>query len=180
MRAQYLLGGEQPSMLTAQNAIRDIKNDSQPVPVTVERIINEVARTFNVSPEDIRSSKRTAQISKARQVAIYVVRDITGLPMKAIGNEFGTRDHSTVVYAIQKVESLMEKDSSYREHDKGYHQKYQRLIFLNRFQHFLHISFSSKSLGFSAPGLKMLKNILTPFFRFYFLSTAFPHFLDII
>ena len=74
MRAQYLLGGEQPSMLTAQNAIRDIKNDSQPVPVTVERIINEVARTFNVSPEDIRSSKRTAQISKARQVAIYVVR----------------------------------------------------------------------------------------------------------
>lgn len=114
MRAQYLLGGEQPSMLTAQNAIRDIKNDSQPVPVTVERIINEVARTFNVSPEDIRSSKRTAQISKARQVAIYVVRDITGLPMKAIGNEFGTRDHSTVVYAIQKVESLMEKDSSYR------------------------------------------------------------------
>lgn len=114
MRAQYLLGGEQPSMLTAQNAIRDIKNDSQPVPVTVERIINEVARTFNVSPEDIRSSKRTAQISKARQVAIYVVRDITGLPMKAIGNEFGTRDHSTVVYAIQKVESSMEKDSSYR------------------------------------------------------------------
>ena len=114
MRAQYLLGGEQPSMLTAQNAIRDIKNDSQPVPVTVERIINEVARTFNVSPEDIRSSKRTAQISRARQVAIYVVRDITGLPMKAIGNEFGTRDHSTVVYAIQKVESSMEKDSSYR------------------------------------------------------------------
>jgi len=43
-----------------------------------------------------------------------VVRDIAGLPMKAIGNEFGTRDHSTVVYAIQKVESLMEKDSSYR------------------------------------------------------------------
>jgi chromosomal replication initiator protein len=114
MRAQYLLGGEQPSMLTAQNAIRDIKNDSQPVPVTVERIINEVSRTLNVSPEDIRSSKRTANISKARQVAIYVVRDITGLPMKAIGSEFGTRDHSTVVYAIQKVESLMEKDSSYK------------------------------------------------------------------
>lgn len=114
MRAQYLLGGEQPSMLTAQNAIRDIKNDSQPVPVTVEKIINEVARTFNISPDDIRSSKRTAQISKARQVAIFVVRDITGLPMKAIGNEFGTRDHSTVVYAIQKVESLMEKDSSYK------------------------------------------------------------------
>ncbi|HHV50671.1 MAG TPA: chromosomal replication initiator protein DnaA [Candidatus Avimonas sp.] len=114
IRAQCLLGGEQPSMLTAQNAIRDIKNDSQPVPVTVERIISEVARTLNVTPEDIRSSKRTAQISKARQVAIYVVREITGLPMKSIGTEFGTRDHSTVVYAIQKVEALMQKDSSYK------------------------------------------------------------------
>ena len=55
MRAQYLLAGDQPSLLTAQNAIRDIRNDSQPVPITVERIITEVARTMNVTPEDIRS-----------------------------------------------------------------------------------------------------------------------------
>lgn len=114
MRAQYLLGGEQPSIITAQNAIRDIKNDSQPVPITVERIINEVSRTLNVTPDDIRSSKRSAPVSQARQVAIYVVRDITGLPMKAIGEEFGTRDHSTIVYAIQKVESRMVKDLSFK------------------------------------------------------------------
>lgn len=114
MRAQYLLAGEKPSLLTAQNAIRDIRNDSQPVPITVERIINEVARTMTVSPEDIRSTKRSAPISQARQVAAYVVRSITGLPMKSIGEEFGTRDHSTIVYAIQKVESRMEKDSSFK------------------------------------------------------------------
>ena len=53
MRAQCLLGGEQPTLLTAQNAIRDIRNDNQPVPITVEKIINEVARTMNVTPEDI-------------------------------------------------------------------------------------------------------------------------------
>ncbi len=114
IRAQYLLGGEQPSIITAQNAIRDIRNDSQPVPITVERIINEVSRTLNVTPDDIRSSKRSALISQARQVAIYVVRDITGLPMKAIGQEFGTRDHSTVVYAIKKVETRMQKDLSFK------------------------------------------------------------------
>ena len=84
MRAQYLLAGEQPTLVTAQNAIRDIRNDSQPVPITVERIINEVARTMTVTPEDIRSTKRSAPISQARQVAAYVVRSITGLPMKAI------------------------------------------------------------------------------------------------
>ena len=114
MRAQYLLAGEQPTLVTAQNAIRDIRNDSQPVPITVERIINEVARTMTVTPEDIRSTKRSAPISQARQVAAYVVRSITGLPMKAIGEEFGTRDHSTIVYAIQKVESRMAKDSSFK------------------------------------------------------------------
>ncbi len=114
MRAQYLLAGEQPTLVTAQNAIRDIRNDSQPVPITVERIINEVARTMTVTPEDIRSTKRSAPISQARQVAAYVVRSITGLPMKAIGEEFGARDHSTIVYAIQKVESRMAKDSSFK------------------------------------------------------------------
>jgi len=114
MRAQYLLAGEQPTLVTAQNAIRVIRNDSQPVPITVERIINEVARTMTVTPEDIRSTKRSAPISQARQVAAYVVRSITGLPMKAIGEEFGTRDHSTIVYAIQKVESRMAKDSSFK------------------------------------------------------------------
>lgn len=114
MRAQYLLAGEQPTLITAQNAIRDIRNDSQPVPITVERIINEVARTMTVTPEDIRSNKRSAPISQARQVAAYVVRSITGLPMKSIGEEFGTRDHSTIVYAIQKVEKKMKQDSSFK------------------------------------------------------------------
>jgi chromosomal replication initiator protein len=114
MRAQYLLGGEQPNLIAAQNAIRDIRNDNQPVPITVERIINEVARTMSVQPEDIRSSKHSAPISKARQVAAYVVRSITNLPMKSIGDEFGGRDHSTIVYAIQKVESQMAKDAAYK------------------------------------------------------------------
>jgi chromosomal replication initiator protein len=114
MQAQCLLQGESPSLLTAQAAIRDIKSDSQPVPLTVERIINEVARTMSVSPEDVRSNKRSSTISSARQVAEYVVRNITGLPMKAIGEEFGARDHSTVVYAIQKVEEKMAVNPSFK------------------------------------------------------------------
>lgn len=52
MRAQYLLNNEQPNLIAAQNAIRDIRNDNQPAPITVERIINEVARTMGVEPED--------------------------------------------------------------------------------------------------------------------------------
>ncbi len=113
IHAQCMLEGDTPTLLTAQAAIRDIKSDNQPVPITVERIITEVARTMSVTADDIRSNKHSATISAARQVAIYVVRNVTSLPMKAIGEEFGGRDHSTVVYALQKVEKRMETDTTF-------------------------------------------------------------------
>lgn len=111
LKARYLLEGENPSIATAQAAISDILNNDQPPPLTVEKIIEEVARTFGVSGEDIRSAKRSANISNARQVAVYVVREITQMSMSNIGEEFGGRDHSTIVYAIQQVEKNMKKDS---------------------------------------------------------------------
>ena len=111
MKAYYLLNGEPLSINTAQAAISDIINNDQPTPYTVEKIIDEVARTFGTTVEDIRSSKRSANISNARQVSIYVVREITQMPMTSIGKEFGGRDHSTIVYAIQQVEKLIARDA---------------------------------------------------------------------
>lgn len=115
LKAYKLLAGSPPSILIAQNAIRDILNDNQPLPVTVERIIAEVGRTYGVSPTDIRSNKRSAQISSARQSAMYIVREITQMSMSSIGEEFGGRDHSTVVYATQQVEKNMKTDLHYKE-----------------------------------------------------------------
>jgi chromosomal replication initiator protein len=107
IKAYNLLNGLSPSIATAQEAIKDILNDNQPVPVTVQRIIDEVSRTFSVTPEEIRGKMRSGSISIARQVAMYVVRDITQMSTTAIGDEFGHRDHATVVYAIQKVQKDM-------------------------------------------------------------------------
>ena len=115
LKAYKLLQGSKPSIITAQGAIRDILNDNQPVPVTVERIIAEVGRTYGISPQDIRSNKRSAQISAARQISIYIVREITQMSMSTIGEEFGGRDHSTVVYAVQQVEKNMANDIRYKE-----------------------------------------------------------------
>lgn len=109
--AYYLLQGKAPSINMAQAAISDIINNDQPTPVTIEKIIEEVARTFGVTPEDIRSENRRAQISNARQVAIYAVREITQIPYEAIGKEFGNRDHSTIVYALQQMDKKIAKDS---------------------------------------------------------------------
>ncbi len=107
MKAHHLLGGEPMGLQTAQLAISDILNNDQPPPVTIEKIIEEVARTFNVTADDIRSSKRSAAVSNARQISIYVVREITQLPLTSIGKEFGGRDHSTIVYALQQVEKTL-------------------------------------------------------------------------
>ncbi len=115
LKAYMVITESAPSIIVAQTAIREILSDEQPIPVTVDRIISEVARTYGVSPEDIRSKKRSAQISYARQIAIYIVREITQISMSSIGEEFGGRDHSTMVYAIQQVEKLIKKDPRCRD-----------------------------------------------------------------
>ena len=115
LNAYQQLAQTAPSIIIAQNAIRDILNDNQPIPVTVERIISEVGRTFGVSSADIRSTKRSSQISNARQISMYIIREITQMSMASIGEEFGGRDHSTVVYAINQVSKNMKQDSKYKE-----------------------------------------------------------------
>ena len=110
IKAYHLLNGQPYTIQTAQAAISDIINNDQPTPVTVEKIIDEVARTFGTTSNDIRSSRRSANISSARQVAMYVVREITDMSMEAIGQEFGGRDHSTVVYAIQQIDEKSARD----------------------------------------------------------------------
>ncbi len=113
INATYQLEKELPSLTMAQNAIRDVINDVQPTPITIERIIEEVARTFEVTAKDIKSPKRAAQISQARQVSMYVVREVTNLSYEEIGKEFG-RDHSTAIYAVQQVERNMKKRPDFR------------------------------------------------------------------
>lgn len=114
IKAYNLLAGDPPSIAIAQNAIRDILNDNQPIPVTVDKIIGEVSRTYGVTSEDIRGKLRSGNVSIARQVSMYVVREITQMSTSNIGEEFGGRDHSTVVYAIQKVENDMKVKPNFR------------------------------------------------------------------
>ncbi len=112
INALYIISGHQPSIMSAQKAINDILSDNQPLPVTIEKILNEVARTYGTSVENILSDKRNANISKARQAAMYIVREVTSLSMERIGEEFGGKHHSTVIYNIKECEKEMENNSS--------------------------------------------------------------------
>lgn len=114
LNAMYTVSQVKPTLGVAQSVIKDIVTDHQPIPVTVDKIINEVGKIYNIDPEEMRSRRRTANISQARKVAMYAIQDVTGMPYEAIGQEFHGRDHSTVVYAIQSVKEEMERDSGFR------------------------------------------------------------------
>ncbi len=115
LAAYSSIEGLQPVIGVAQNVIKDILSENQPLPVTVDKIISEVARTYNTSTEDLRSSKRTANISNARKLSMYIIREMTGMSMEDIGKEFGGRDHSTVVYAIGDIGKKMETNTRLAE-----------------------------------------------------------------
>ena len=114
MNALYMVSQIKPTIVVAQNVIKDIVSDHQPIPITVDKIISEAAKIYNVDPDEIRSPKRNSPVSSARKVAIYVIQEITGLPYETIGQEFSGRDHSTVVYAIKNVKEMMAKVSNFR------------------------------------------------------------------
>ncbi|MCQ2488382.1 MAG: chromosomal replication initiator protein DnaA [Clostridia bacterium] len=119
LNALCTISGHEPTVILAQKAIKDILSDNQPISVTIDKILNEVARTYNVSVENILSKKRTAEISNARQAAMYIVREITSLPMEKIGEEFGGKNHSTVIYSIKECEKAMETNSTTRATIQG-------------------------------------------------------------
>ncbi len=112
LNAQYIISGKEPNLLAAQNAIQDILSDNQPISVQVDNILSEVARTYDTTVDNIKSEKRNANISNARKAAMYIIREVTSLPMEKIGEIFGGKHHSTVIYGINKVEEAMDNDPS--------------------------------------------------------------------
>lgn len=116
LKAKSLLNNENPTLNSVQEVIADILNNDVPPEVTVERIIDEVARTYGMSPEDITKQKsKKANVSTARHIAIYITRELTNLTVKEIGILFGGRHYTTVLYSIQKITEMTEKDLKVKE-----------------------------------------------------------------
>lgn len=111
LHAICTFGEQEPTIGIAQSAIKDILNDVQPLPVTIKRVVDEVSRTTGVSVEDIYSKKRTANISNARKMCFYIIRSVTDMSFKAIGEEFN-KDHTTVIYNIEEMEKMLDINST--------------------------------------------------------------------
>jgi chromosomal replication initiator protein len=82
--------------------------------ITVDTIINATAENFNIKPEELLSKKRTQDIAMTRQTAMYLCRMLTDLSLPKIGEEFGGRDHTTVLHAFKKIDSIISKNSDFK------------------------------------------------------------------
>jgi chromosomal replication initiator protein len=103
------LNREPLSAELAEKVLSDILSDRQPRPVTADMILAATSAMFGFSEEDLRGKSRRRPLVTARQVGMYVVREMTDLSYPAIAREFGGRDHTTVMHAVEKVGALMKE-----------------------------------------------------------------------
>jgi chromosomal replication initiator protein len=100
---------------TAEVAIRDLVRTREPKRVRIEDIQKLVASRYNVSRADILSSRRTANVVRPRQIAMYLAKVLTLRSLPEIGRRFGGRDHTTVLHAVRKIEGLSGSDTALSE-----------------------------------------------------------------
>ncbi|HET7580542.1 MAG TPA: chromosomal replication initiator protein DnaA [Bacillales bacterium] len=95
----------------AAEALKDIIPSSKPKTITIHDIQSSVGEHYNVRLEDFAAKKRTKSIAFPRQIAMYLSREMTDFSLPKIGQEFGGRDHTTVIHAHEKISNLLLTDN---------------------------------------------------------------------
>ncbi|HTP91912.1 MAG TPA: chromosomal replication initiator protein DnaA [Xanthobacteraceae bacterium] len=113
--AHSKLTGQPVTLEMAEREMRDLIRPAELKRVRIEDIQRVVARQYNVSRADLLSSRRTANVVRPRQVAMYLAKVLTLRSLPEIGRRFGGRDHTTVLHAVRKIEALAGNDSAFAE-----------------------------------------------------------------
>ncbi|MBV8698320.1 MAG: chromosomal replication initiator protein DnaA [Bradyrhizobium sp.] len=110
--AHSKLNNQPVTLDMAEREVRDLIRPQEPKRIKIEDIQRVVARQYNVSRSDLLSSRRTANVVRPRQVAMYLAKTLTLRSLPEIGRRFGGRDHTTVLHAVRKIEALVTKDTA--------------------------------------------------------------------
>jgi chromosomal replication initiator protein len=123
--AHNKLSGQPVTLEMAEREMRDLIRPQEPKRVRIEDIQRVVARQYNVSRADLLSSRRTANVVRPRQVAMYLAKILTLRSLPEIGRRFGGRDHTTVLHAVRKIEALAGNDTAFAEEIEGLKRQLQ-------------------------------------------------------
>ena len=96
----------------ATEALKDIISKKQGKHITIDLIQDVVSSYFNLRVEDLKSQRRTRNVAHPRQIAMYLSRKLTDMSLPKIGEEFGGRDHTTVIHAYEKISENLKTDDS--------------------------------------------------------------------
>jgi chromosomal replication initiator protein len=113
--AHNQLSGRPVTVEMADDVIRDLIRPTDPRRIRVEDILRIVAKHYGVSRADLLSSRRTANVVRPRQIAMYLAKTLTLRSLPEIGRRFGGRDHTTVLHAVRKIEGLVQGDKGLAE-----------------------------------------------------------------
>lgn len=110
----------------ALEALKDIMPDSKPKMLSIHVIQQTVCDYYRLRIEDLKSKKRTKSVAFPRQIAMYLCREMTEFSLPKIGEDFGGRDHTTVIHAHEKISRMIEEDPQTKEVIKQLKQQLQR------------------------------------------------------
>ncbi len=108
------LTGREISLEMASEVLSSFFQGSSTGPVKIANVMEVVAETMDVTVDQLKSKRRTQDLARARQIAMNLAREMTGASLNQIGRSFGNRDHSTVSYACQKIQTDMDNDPRFR------------------------------------------------------------------
>jgi chromosomal replication initiator protein len=103
------LTGNPLTVELAEGVLSDILTNTQPRPITPALILEKTSEMFDFTIDEIRGQSRRRPLVTARQIGMYVMREMTDLSYPAIAREFGGRDHTTVIHAVEKISGLMKE-----------------------------------------------------------------------
>ena len=112
--AHAQLVGRAITLETTQEVLHDLLKASDRR-ISIEEIQKRVAEYFNIKLAEMSSARRSRQVARPRQVAMYLAKQLTSRSLPEIGRKFGGRDHTTVMHAVKKVEELAVSDQNFAE-----------------------------------------------------------------
>jgi chromosomal replication initiator protein len=112
--AHSQLVGRAITLESTQEVLHDLLRASDRR-ISIEEIQKKVAEHFNIKLAEMSSARRSRQVARPRQVAMYLAKQLTSRSLPEIGRKFGGRDHTTVMHAVKKVEEIRESDVNFAE-----------------------------------------------------------------